>query len=150
MAAELTVVKPKPELVTIKNRSVSPYGFRHVLMADHLTEHLGSVSKQWCEVSCLARTMFGRNSEVNRAAVRRRLAAAFRWFLDRKLFLVIDYEGFGQGHHGESKAVKIYDPTKQLALELQSAQEQLDRMLRRREISKERYDKALELLNVVT
>jgi len=146
MAAELTVVKTKPELVTVRNRSVSPYGFRHALMADHLEEHLGSLRKQWCEIGCLARTMFGRNSDVNRKAVRQRMSFAFRWFLDRGIFLVIDYEAHGAGHHGEAKALKIYKPSAQLTLELQSAHSQIDRMLRRKEITQERYDKALQIL----
>lgn len=146
MNTELSVVKPKPELVTIKNRSVSPYGFRHALMRDHLEEHLASLRKQWCEVGCLARTMFGRNSEVNRRAVRQRMSFAFKWFLDKGIFLVIDYEIYGGGHHGEAKALKIYMPSGQLTLELQSAKSQIDRMLRRKEITQERYDKARKIL----
>jgi hypothetical protein len=146
MATQLTVVKAKPELVTVRNRSVSPYGFRHTLMADHLENHLASLSNQWCEVGCLARTMFQRNSEANRKAVRQRLAGAFRWFLDHGLFLVIEYESIGKGHHGESKAVKIYRRESQLQIEFQTAEMQLERMLRRREISQDRYNKAMEIL----
>jgi hypothetical protein len=148
MARELTVVKNKPELVEVKNRSVSAYGFRHTLMNDHLQQHLESLRKQWCEVGCLARTMFQRNSEANRKQVRQRMAGAFRWFLDRGIFLVIDYEIFGNGHHGEMKAIKIYQPSAQLTIEFESAQSQVKRMLRRREISQERYDKAVQLIKV--
>jgi len=146
MSKDLSIVKAKPELVTVKNRSVSAYGFRHTLLSDHLQQHLGSVRNQWCDIGCLARTMFGRNIETNRKNVRQRIAGAFRWFLDHGMFLVIDYESFGNGHHGESKAVKLYRPEKQLSLELQTAQSQLDRMLRRREISQERYEKASRLI----
>lgn len=144
----LPALKKKLELVEVKNRQVSPYGFRHTLMQEHLEKHLGQVSNQWCEIGCLTRTMEGRNSETNRRAMRKRLTFAFKWFLDRGIFLVVDKEPHGQGHHGEAKAVKIYTQTGQMTLELQAAQEQLERMVRRREISQERCIRAREILGI--
>jgi hypothetical protein len=132
--------KNKPELVTVKDRSVSAHGFRHVLMYDHLVEHLGSVRKPWCTIGCMARTMFGRNTDSNRKAMRQRLSAAFRWHLDRDVFLVIEYD---QGAHGRANAVKIYSSAQ---IEFQFAQDQLEKMLRRREISNARYSKAKQIL----
>lgn len=154
MSRELTTVKRKPDLALVKihDRSVSVQGFRHPLMEEHLTEHLGLLSEQWCEIGCLARTMFGKNIPANRTAIRKRLRRAWNYFLDRDVLLVIEYEPRGYGHNGESKAVKLFCQTdlSEPSAERQYAEVQLERMKKRREITGGRYIKACALLGAIS
>jgi hypothetical protein len=71
---------------------------------------------------------------------------AFRYLLDRGVFLVIDYYPYTDGHHGEAKAVKLFEPKSGPTAEKQAAEAQLTRMLRRKEINSERYEKAASFL----
>jgi hypothetical protein len=143
----LTVVRAKPELVKVRDRAVSPYGFRHDLVEAHLNDHLLTL-KPWCEVGCLARTMFQRNTAASRAAIRKRLSGAIRYFLCKQIFLVVEYEARGGGHRGESKAMKIYSPTLLPSAEQQCAQLQLERMHKRREINEALYIEACAILGI--
>jgi hypothetical protein len=139
--------RPKPELIKIKDRSVSGYGFRHILMKDHLNDHLLTL-KNWCEVRCLARTMYGRDTPNNRAAIRKRLSPAIRHFLKQNMFLVVEYEARGGGHRGEAKAMKIYTPSLVPSAEQQYAISQLERMRKRNEITTDLYQAACQILGV--
>jgi hypothetical protein len=101
-------VSKRPELTTIGERRVSTLGWRQDLVEDHLKWHLTQLSKKWCGVDCMAKTMFNRNTETNRGAVRKRIAPLFRTLLGRGLFLVIEYDAT-PGGHGKISACKIYE-----------------------------------------
>jgi hypothetical protein len=128
------LVAKQPMLINVGKRPLSVRGFRHDVFIEHLQDHLGKrMSRQWCEVSCLARVFFGRNTEANREAVRERLRGAFRVLLGRGLFLLIERAEQGHGHHGEALAVKLYVNGE--GLEKNVAESQLARMAQRHEIS---------------
>jgi hypothetical protein len=141
MANDLTVPKARPELMPIGSRALSSHGWRHDLFADHLKAHLGHGA--WCDVGCAARTFFGRNTATNRSGIRRRLSRGFHALLAQGLFVVIDYAS-GANHHGEAIAFKLYNPHSEM--ERQAAEAQLVRMVRRREITDEKLQRARKLL----
>src|SRR4030095_11089449 len=136
--------RPRAELVRLKNRNVSPLGWRHDFFEEHLLEHLSfPPSAQWCQIGCMARTMWGRNTPTNQVGVRRRLARAFLTMLRRHQLVVIEY-AHGKGTHGEALAIKLY---RRGDLERETAQYQLDRMRRRKEISAETLEAAQRVLD---
>lgn len=144
---QLALIKnTKVALVKDGDIKVSGRGYRSLLVLEHLEDHLVTVSDKWCSMECLARTMLGRNCENNRKAIRQKLTLAFRYLLERNVFLVIDYYSYTDGHHGEAKAVKIYERHSEPTAEKQAAEVQLKRMLRRKEINSDRYDKAAAFL----
>jgi hypothetical protein len=127
-ATALAPSKNKLTLVRVGDRSASLVGWRHDFFEEHLSEHLGKpTSEQWCRISCMARTMFGRDTKSNREGVRRRLARAFVTQLRRGSFVVIDYAGYTAGARGEALACKIYRGE---AVDQQAASFQIDRMRR--------------------
>lgn len=132
----------RQELTTVGKKSVSILGYRNDLVEEHLRWHLTQMSNKWCSVDCMARTMFGRASEENRARVRRRIANTFRVLLIRsKLFLVIEYDNSTDGH-GKIKAAKLYEAG--TGAEGQYAINQIMRMAQRQQITEEMRTKALE------
>jgi len=137
----------QPALINIGARALSTRGFRHDILEEHLKDHLGKpLNKQWCEIGCLARAFWGRNTQASREAMRKRLPGAFREFLGRNLFLVIEYAEHAHGHHGEALAVKLYRKGEQ-GLERQHALEQVEKWHRRRQISDETLQRAQLLLD---
>jgi len=139
----LKVVK-RPELVTVGNRTVSTFGWRYDLAEDHLKWHVGQLSKKWCAVDCMARTMFGRNTESNKTAVRKRIAPLFKSLLEHGQFLVIEYDATSRGH-GKITAFKVYETNIQ---EEQYARSQVERMRKRGKVNEETFLRALGVLGV--
>jgi len=146
MAEESKAVirKSTVELVKDGSRLVSTRGYRLQLFLRHLQEHL--LKGTWCDVGCFAKTFFGRNSEMNRREARARMRRAFVGLLATGYFLVIEYAQHGNGHHGEIQAAKLLPPENRSPVEQQAAEMQLDRMLRRKEISEGNYQRALLML----
>jgi len=127
----------------IYGRQVSIVGYSSKLAIEHLLNHIESPqSKRWCSVACMARTMYGRDTAKNRKAVRKNGRVLFRRMLDRSQFLVIEY---GESH-GEILAFKIYE--KDVDLEAQAAQLQIDRMSRRQELNAEQMAIAKKILGM--
>lgn len=143
MANDLTINKTRPELMSVGTRALSSHGWRNDLFAEHLKVHLGNSA--WCDVGCAARTFFGRNTAANRSGVRKRLSRGFHALLAQGLFVVIDYAS-GPNHHGEAIAFKLYNPHSEM--ERQAAKMQLERMVKRREISEEKLQRARQLLGL--
>lgn len=129
----------QPDLINIGPRTLSTRGFRHDVLLEHLT-----LNAEWSDIGTLARVFLGRNTETNRAAMRRRLPTAFRWFLDRDCFLLIEYAQHNGGLHGKALAVKLYRG--QQGLERQHAGEQIERMRKRKEINTQKFERAQQLL----
>lgn len=143
-AQQQIATRPTVELVEIGERRISTRGWALELFLQHLQEHLARPNGKWCDVACMARTMWGRNTPTNRAAVRRSAARGFRGCLLRGLFVVIEYAG--PEHHGQILAWKLFDRATADDAERQHASEQLARMQRRRELSSELVAKAGELI----
>jgi hypothetical protein len=125
----------------VGERTVSAHGWRYSLVERHLRDHLEREADQWCEVECLARTMFARNTQRNRREVRQRLHLVFTKCLDRGLLLVITYE---RGSHGPAVACKLFRGEGEE--ELQYAAAQLERMRRRLALRADRYETAKSLI----
>jgi len=126
-------VKHIPELIGVGKRTISTHGWRIPLVEEHLRGHSSTgLSQKWCSPECLARTFFGRNTQANRASIRRRLSRAFRMLLQHDLFLVIERNAHGPGAHGEVIALKLYEGD---AHERAYAAEQVKRMRARRDLT---------------
>lgn len=133
-ATQLKVVR-RQELTKVGRKSVSTLGYRNDLVEEHLRWHLTQMSNKWCSVDCMARTMFGRTSETNRAGIRKRIANTFRTLLTRSgLFLVIEYDNSTEGH-GKIKAVKLFEAGN--GAEGQYAMHQIERMALRQQITED-------------
>lgn len=140
----LAIVR-RQELTQVGRKSVSVYGFRHDLMEEHLVWHLTQMSNKWCSVECMARTMFGRNTETNRTGVRKRMANAFRTLLSKRgLLLVIEYDVSPTGH-GKIKACKLFESGE--GAERQYAKHQVERMEQRKQMNEEQVARALSVIN---
>jgi hypothetical protein len=141
---DLPKTSRRAHLITIGARAIS-LGWSRVAALEHLDGHLNQpISHHWCEVGCMARTMWHLNTKSNRERVRRQIPNMFRYALGRGLFLVIEY-ATGRGTHGEAIALKLY--VRPDGAERQHAEHQLSRMLRRRELSQENYERARSLLD---
>lgn len=140
----LRVVKPQ-HLTKVGTRMISTVGFRVDLVLQHLEWHrlLENPRQRWCEVGCLAKTIFHRNDEHNRKCVRSRMARVVRDALDRYQRLVVLEYG-DRGTHGKIQAMKIYDGGE--GLERQCAMHQLDRMRSRRQLTDRMLETALRLM----
>lgn len=139
---QVTIAHRK-ELTTIAKKTVSIFGWRRDLAEDHFAWHLTQLSHKWCAVECMARTMFQRNSESNRAAVRKRIAPLFRQLLSQGALLVIDYDASSDGH-GKIKACKLFEAGDES--EVDYAKHQVERMRQRNVLSKEPSEKATAIL----
>lgn len=145
---DLKVIKlPTKELTVIGKKAVSIFGWRHDLAEEHLKWHLSQRTNAWCSVECMARTLFQRNTPTNREGVRKRMGRLFRVLLERGLFLVIEYDFSAEGH-GKIMACKLFE--KAAGAETQHAIEQIERMRKRKMISDELWQRAINLLDVKT
>jgi hypothetical protein len=125
IGADQQAVRPRPSLVEMNGRQVSQIGFSTYLLEDHLRHHAVQKVREkdaagqrdvvrigtWCSISCLARTMYLRDTPTNRKKARKALPRAFRTLLLRGIFVVFDYEPRIKGHggSGEIKQVKLFD-----------------------------------------
>ena len=133
---EVAIRKTQVALQQVGDREVSFVGWRTDLATEHFKSHLGRPDhdSKWCEIECLARTFYGRNSPENRRKARRNLTLAFKMLLSEGVFLVIEYAN-GAGTHGEATACKIMLRDTCTPQEEQAAGEQLRRMERRKELT---------------
>lgn len=147
MSSVLATVRPVPTLVTIGNKTVNVTGSWNALMViQHLKDHLADLSprKKWCTVECMAKTMFLRNSEDNRGRVRKAVAPTFKKLLKLGMFLAIEYNG----SHRAITAMKIYEESGG-ANEQKAAEEQLNRMRARGEVSAMAWGHARQLVSLL-
>lgn len=146
MSTALKIVKQKhAELVKIGKKAHSVQGYRKDLAEEHLLGHLTQMSNKWCSVDCMARIMFGRNSEENRNKIRKRIGPAFRYLLGHGKFLVIDYDDSRKGR-GRIRAMKFFEGG--AGAEGQYALHQIERMTARQKMSEEMRVQALALVGV--
>jgi hypothetical protein len=92
----------------------------------------------------MAKTMFLRNGEDNRARVRKATAPTFKKLLKLGMFLAIEYNG----SHGKITAMKIYEVGGGTD-EQKAAEEQLERMRTHREVSAEVLIQARQLVSLL-
>jgi hypothetical protein len=139
--SEMALVKIVEKVAPYRNRKVSLVGLSIPGAVEHLREHLVSKEKR-CEVGCMARFAYQRNSDSNRARVRRSARYIFRALLSVGEFLVIYYD---PANHGRIEAMKLYehgeDETKHALL-------QLHRMHRRKQLTDELFQAARALVQL--
>jgi hypothetical protein len=143
---EFTVIQRSAPsaLVTIGDRTVAKNGWSLLAFDQHLTtEHLPN--KEWCDMACLARTMFLRNTPDNRRKARSKIRGAFRILLKRGYFLAIEYS---VGDRGKILRCKLLPATGITEQEQQVASYQLRCMHQRGEIAKEQIIAAQQLLSL--
>lgn len=126
-------------LIKIGTRSVSVRGFTIEGAIEHLKDHLVS-QESWCQIGCMANTMLGRNSEANRSKIRRYAHLIFKTLLSRGVFLVISYD---PSNHGRIAAMKLYQGG---GKETDHALLQLERMLKRKQLTNDLFDSAKALI----
>lgn len=143
--SNVAVIK-KPELVEIGNRSISVNGWRYDLAEEHIKWHSSHKNKA-CSVECMARTMFSRNTPTNCDKVRKNMSTLFRRMLDNGMFMLIEYD-HSPGGRGKIKAAKIFDRENASDKDIAEATYQIERMVKRKQISESKVSKALEILNV--
>lgn len=133
--------RAKPTLVTVGDKQIIANGrWNNDVMADHVIAH---GQKKWLSIGELAKVGCGGNTIPNKRRVRARLSSLFTTLLDRGLFLAIEYNG---QHYGAT-AVKLADVA--LTADYESVTAKLDRMLKRKELTEERYERSLALLSVL-
>ena len=133
--------KTESPLITVGSRTISKHGWTIPAAEAHLHIHLGKEDDKWCDVGCMAKTMFLRNSDSNRLEVRRRVSRLRSMLLEKGQFLIVEY-----GDRGKIKCFKIFeingDPSEGLMV-----QSQLARMLDRNEVTAERARQIQNLLD---
>jgi hypothetical protein len=146
MGTKLKVIQ-KPELIVVKGREVSANGWHHYLAEQHLNWHLTQPeSGKWCDVECMAKTMFRRNSPDNCMKVRKRMPSLFRVLLGRNRLMVIEYD-FAKDGHGKIIACKLFEAST-AGMEHQHALTQLERMQKRMMLSQELRERMVALIGV--
>lgn len=143
----ITTLVPKTAepILRVPERLLERQGYNYRRMLSHLHDHL--LKNEWCDMACQARQFNGRNSATNRRAASRRMPSLFAKCLSLGELLVIDYAGHGNGHRGEILQVKLLRSGVQSDMERLAARRQLERMLTRKEISDQKYHRALLLLD---
>lgn len=137
--SETAVAKVVHRIAPYRDRKVSLVGLSIPGAVEHLREHLTSKEK-WCDVGCMARFAYQRNSESNRARVRRSVRSIFRALLAEGTFLVISYD---PANHGRIDSIKLYQADEQ---EMRHALLQLERMHRRKQLTDELFQSAKTLI----
>ena len=106
MTASSKRMYKRPEIVVDEDgrSKITKASWNHDTMALHL---LANGLLEWIEVDDLARLVWGRNTEVFRKAVKRRLPGLKRHLaLSYNHLLVVEYNG----PRGSASAMKLYDP----------------------------------------
>jgi hypothetical protein len=133
------VERSKPTLIMLGKRKVISTGrWNDSVMADYVTEE---GEHRWIKIGELAAVGCSRNTIDTKKLVRGRLSALFRELRDRNLFLAIRYD---DEYHAASevKIANLRDVD-----ELQNVKDKLNSMKKRKEMSQDQYDKAIELLH---
>jgi hypothetical protein len=127
-----------PTFETVGNRQVLSSGrWNDIKMADYIMQH---GQTRWIEISELAKTAYGHNNNDTKTKARRYLHKVFTLLIDRGVFMVTEYEP----RRRRALAVKLQDRSSEA--DRQHIIDKLDRMRTRREITAERYDRAVLLL----
>jgi hypothetical protein len=131
--------KPKPEMLSVGDRKFISNGrWNNNLMADYVLEY---GKDDWIPIGRLARDGCGANTIPNKKRVRSRLSQLFTVFLERGKFLAVAYDG----DHNSATAVKVADV--KLTEDRRSVEAKLERMRKRKEMSQEKYEWSIRLLN---
>lgn len=136
-------------------RQLSTAGYSRDRLLYHLAEHrdpkLHKIS--WCEIGCLLRFFGRRNDSSGRDWMRERLGRGFRELLDRHgIFILIRDRAEEQPDKPDFEdrkgiCVKIFDASDPHDREM--SQQQSSEMLKRKEISLARYERAMRALQVM-
>lgn len=135
---DVAVIKrSKPTLIQIGNRMVTSDGrFHPDLAADYLQ---GQARTRWVPIPELAKIFCGGTTVDDKRRMRKSMFRVFATLLNRGEFLV--YETLSSGR---INAVKLLDVKSEL--ERQAARPQLERMKQRRQVTTEKYEMALQVL----
>lgn len=140
MAGEVSKKRPAPELMTVGRRQIISNGrWVDALIADYVILH---GKDKWLTVGDLAKVAWGQNTPTTQQRARKCLSKLFLHMMDRGHFVVIEY----QPPHNRAQAVKMFDRTSEQ--QRQALETKLGKMARNKEISAERYEQALHVLNV--
>jgi hypothetical protein len=123
------------KLAHIGKRQVSMVGWSLGTVTDHLLTHLVEPDPidRWCDVDCMARTMFQRKTDGNIKRVRQRIRGLFRALLEQGRFMAIRYDDAPSGR-GRILACKILTEEHNEA-DVIAANRQIERMYERKELS---------------
>jgi hypothetical protein len=129
------------ELINLGKRPVTSHGhWNDNIVAQYVLDK-GSGEK-WITVGELAHVAWHQNTPTNQAKARRYISRLWAYlFLNYGKFLVVEYGP----PRNRARQLKIYNPNSQV--EYQALSSKLDRMLHSKEMSTDRYNKAVELLN---
>jgi len=136
---QLRKERPKPELMTVGNRQISSNGhWNNTLMADYIMLHGQS---RWIPMGALGKVAWGQNTPTTKQRARKNLSRLWAYILlNHGRLMVTAYAP----PYNSAQAVKMYDATSQQ--ERQALQHKLSKMFNRQELSAERYELALALL----
>ena len=134
--------RAKPTLVTVEEGRKIILGGRwnDGLMADYV---IGNGSDKWLTVGHLAKVGCGSNTIPNKKRVRNNLSSLFLELMNRGMFLAIEY---GDDFKAAS-AVKIADLKS--VEDRQNVETKLDGMKKRKELTSEKYDRAITLVRAM-
>jgi len=135
----VTKAPSKPSLVLVGSRYISSDGRWHSdLLANYVSDH---GRHKWLPVGELSRVVTGGNTITGKKRVRKNTAALFNEHLKRGDFLL-----YHSGPNGRTDAVKLLDITSEA--ERQQAIPQLERMKQRRQLSSDKYETALKVIEL--
>lgn len=140
------IFRLKPDHISVvgegkKARKVSTVGFRTPIAYAHLMDHLGTENPEdrWCDTECFARSIFGKNTQMNREESRSRMSYLFRALLPANVFLLLDYSD----PHRAIASAKILDPESEA--DRVAARIQIDRLVSKNKLYGELLERARRL-----
>lgn len=138
---EATIEKVRTDgTVMLRNeRSLLAGPYRWQAGLFHLIhDHVRVDGNEWCTMECFARFLFKTAHAGNVSSARERVAPLARSLLDVGEFLVVTYDG----DNGAKNAMRILLSTDDPVV----ATQQIERMVRMRDMSAERADAALRII----
>ena len=138
--SKLPVVRSKPTLVVENNQTfISTRRWSDQALLEFFEK---APFNKWYSIGDIARTAYGQNIATTRDRVRRNLPKLWSYALfQHGIFLVVEAEP----PHNRAKAVKALDTASKV--ERQLAVEKLLRLLRRKELSQEKYAVAMKVVD---
>lgn len=139
-STEAVVKRSKPHLIEVRaGRYICSTGRFHLDLA---VEFVLSQRGRWITIAELARTFAGANTIPGKRRVRQNLHRLFNRVLMCGEFLVYEMNPTTR----ETQAVKVLDVTSEQ--ERQLAQSQLRRMLQNKDLSLEKYERAIQVIQL--
>jgi hypothetical protein len=137
-SVERRTERTKPTLLTLDNgrQVISTGRWNDSVMAGFVLAN----RDRWIKVGELAKVGCGGNTIPNKRRVRSHVNGLFLELLQRGVFMAVE-----TGSRNETQAVKVADPTSEA--DRQNVQIKMERMRKRREITAERYERAMEVLS---